>query len=360
MPGPNNAAWQIYRHSREAWQAVYEDCKAARQLIDIEEYIILDDAAGRPLIDILMQKARQGLRVRLLIDSAGSFSAAHSPELLQELRSAGILLKVFNPIEPRRLNRAFAWLFRDHRKIIVIDNEVAHIGGVCFQANMAAWRDTQIRITGPILGEFKRTFEEMWIKGPTGQYARFKRGAVAPDGFQILINAPRFRQRYFYHELLNRIREASDRVWITTPYFIPNYRFYRALRRAARRGADVRMIVADKSDHNIVDRASDFHIGPALQNGVAVHRYLPALLHAKTAVIDDWATVGSCNIDNLSFVFNHEANLAGTNREFVGAVAAMFEEDLAHTREIRPLEWQHRPWTAKVLEALTWPLHRVL
>jgi cardiolipin synthase len=356
----DSSPWQFYLSPRPAWQAVYADCAAAKYSIDVEEYILLNDEAGKPLFDILKQKAQAGVSIRLLIDSAGSFSTTHSYVLLNELRTAGVKVKIFNHIEPRRLNSAFAWFLRDHRKIIVIDNIAAHIGGVCFEAAMADWRDTQIRITGPILPEFKRVFEEMWKKGTKGRYARFKKGTISPDGFQVLVNAPRFLQRYVYHELLNRIRSATERIWITTPYFIPNYRFYRALRRAVQRGVDVRLLVADRSDHPFVDRASDFHVGPALQAGIKVYRYFPAILHAKSAVIDDWATIGSCNIDNLSFLLNHEANLVGTNPQFVQGVIKIFVEDIKNLKHMVLDEWLERPWTAKMLEFLTWPLHRVM
>lgn len=352
--------WRFYLNSHSAWQAVYADCAVAKESIDIEEYILLDDEAGKPLLAILKERADAGVRVRLLIDSAGSFSTTHSPALLAELREAGIKVQIFNPIEAQRLNRAFSWLFRDHRKIVVVDSSVAHIGGVCFQANMADWRDTQVRLTGPVVQEFVRVFEEMWKKGMSGKYARFKRGAVSSDGFQVLVNAPRFRQRYIYHELLGRIKSATNCIWISTPYFIPNYRFFRHLRRAALRGVDVRLMVAEKSDHTFVDRASDFHIEPALYDGIKVYQYSPSVLHAKSVLIDDWASVGSCNIDNLSFLFNHEANLMGTDPRFVEDVRHMFGKDFKESKRLTMEKWLKRPFSDKFLEYLTWPLHRVL
>lgn len=336
-----------------------QDCERATRSIDIEEYIFQNDSAGKPLFDCLMRRAMEGIRVRLLIDSAGSFSVAHSP-FLEELRVAGIEVSVWNPISFGHAHNLFAWYFRDHRKMLVVDNQFAHTGGVCLQADMRNWRDTQIRIQGPVVEQFARSFNHIWKASQSKKFSRVLPEPPTGEGFQILVNAPRFRQRYIYRELLTRIRRARRRIYITTPYFIPNYRFFHRLKAAVRRGVDVRILTVDKSDHTSVDRASDFHLGPALRAGIKVFRYSPSTLHAKSAVIDDWATVGSTNIDNLSLLLNHEANLTGTDPRFVADMAKIFLDDVERSKEMNLSEWNKRPLAAKLAERLTWPLHRLL
>lgn len=358
MPDIMSTEWQFFKTSAAAWEIMEKDCEAAQTSIDCEQYIFLNDEGGSRLYEILMRKAKEGVRVRLILDSAGSFSVTHSPAFLERLRAAGVELKVFNPIEVRKVHNAFIWVFRDHRKILVVDNKIGQIGGICLQGNMRDWRDTHIRITGDIVAEFIRTFDRMWRKG-LHRYPRFRREAPMADGFELIVNAPRLRQRYVYHTLLSRIRRARREVLITTPYFIPNYRFFRTLRRAVKRGVDVRLILANVSDHTFVDRASDFHVGPALRAGIRVYRYLPPVLHAKSIVIDDWATVGSTNIDNLSLLLNNEANLGGTAPRFVEELRAMFFTDIESSHELSAEEWRSRPLKAKILEKISWPLHRV-
>ncbi len=353
-------AWKFFLSSGEAWAAMITDCRGARQSIDIEEYIFLKDEAGEPLYRLLMEKARAGVRVRLILDSAGSFSVTHSPAFLRELRAAGIHLEIFNQIDIGEVHNILGWYFRDHRKILVVDGKIAHIGGVCLQADMRNWRDTQVRISGLIAPQFAYIFGKMWERGVRGHYMRFQKRGFTPDGFQVLINAPRLRQRFAYHELLRRMRAAKRRIWITTPYFIPNYRFFTTMRRAVRRGADVRLLLVTKSAHDFVDRAADFHVGPALRAGIRIFRYSPATLHAKGAIADDWATVGSMNIDNLSLLLNHEANLASVNSEFVSEVAGIFQKDIEQSKEIFRAEWKRRSRKTKLLERLTWPVHRLL
>ncbi len=358
-PASGSPQWRFFLTSAEAWRAMYDDCRKAVRSIDIEEYIFLNDAAGHPLFDILEEKARQGVTVRLILDSAGSFSVARSP-LLSRLRQAGVQVWEFNPIGAHRLHRIRAWFFRDHRKMLVVDGEVAHIGGVCLQANMADWRDTQLRITGNVVAEFTRAFEEMWTRHVSSKRVPLTRSEFSAEGFQLLANAPRLHQRRLYHELLRRIKAAKKRIYITTPYFIPSARFFRRLRNAARRKVDVRVLTANKSDHTFVDRASDFHMDALLRSGARAYRYMPSILHAKGAIMDDWATIGSANIDNLSFLFNHEANLASVHPDFVRDMELMFQEDIRASKELSLKEWRRRPLLAKVLEAITWPFHRLL
>ncbi len=357
-----DTSWQLYVRTEDAWQAMLNDCAKATRSIDLEQYIFLNDDIGKKFIDVFLRKAREGVKVRMLIDAAGSFSVYLS-NLQKELKSKGIELLFFNPFPTWVISNTTSWFFRDHRKILVVDQSVAHTGGVCGQENMATWRDTHVRVEGPLVKLMAEGFERMWEGSLWKEFFHFraKRPQILPDGFGFYTNSPHYGQRYFYWSLLDAIRGARKYIYLTSPYFIPDRRMFTALRLAAQRGGDVRILTVHKSDHNFIDFASSYYISPATRRGIRYYRYSASMLHAKSTVIDGrWATVGSSNIDNWSFVYNYEANIVGTAPKFVEEIKNMFLSDLTDAKEVNYAEWHRRPWLRKVLEKLARPLHRFM
>jgi cardiolipin synthase len=307
-----------------------------------------------------MRKARQGVRVRLLLDGGGSFGVFVSG-LPEEMQSAGVQVRFFNPISPWRVSNIFSWYFRDHRKIIVVDGKIGHVGGVCIEQIMADWRDTHLRIQDPVVGEMQEAFERMWEYVAKGGKRSFPKPASRSADLSFLTNSPRLRQRFVYWALINVIRGSTSHVYLTSPYFIPDPRFFRALRAAARRGVDVCLLVSGPSDHPFVDIASNSYYQRAFRAGIRIFRYQSRRLHAKAAVVDGkWATIGTTNLDNLSLLFNYEGNIATTNDKMISQLAAQFQEDLKNARELTRKEWRQRPRLQKFLEKIMWPFHRFL
>lgn len=355
-------SWQLYGRTEDAWTVMLEDCEQAVTSIDLEQYIFLDDAIGRKFIDLFARKAKEGVRVRVLVDSAGSFSVFTS-KFAKELRAKGIEFLFFNPFPTARLGHFFSWFLRDHRKMLIVDDRIAHTGGVCVDQKMTSWRDTLFRVEGPLVKLMADAFERMWKGSLWRQFFHFraKRPQTLPDGFGFYTNSPHFGQRYFYWALIDAIRGARKYIYLTSPYFIPDRRIFRALRLAAQRGVDVRILTVQKSDHNFIDFASSYYISPALHRGIRWFRYTASMMHAKSAVIDDrWATVGSSNVDNWSFVYNYEANVVSTNRKFIEEVKSMFLADLPNSREMDAESWSRRPWYRKLMERLVRPIHRFM
>lgn len=361
--------WQIFLHAHDAWEQMLADCRAAQVSIDLEQYIFEYDTIGKQFADILERKAREGVHVRLLCDAAGSFNFFNSVHA-HRLAASGIEVLFFNPIKPWRINTYVSWFFRDHRKLLIIDSHIGHIGGVGIHRRMERWRDTQVRIAGSVVHELEQAFDQMWNRTLEERFFRFsepsfdtdtRRGRSPAKHFYVLTNSPRFRQRFIYHSLIDAIRNAQSVIYLTAPYFIPDLRLTRVLRLAARRGVDVRLIIPDASDHPIVDRAAQSYFGVMLKAGVRIYLYRDHVLHAKTVIIDDgWASVGSANLDNLSLLFNYEVNLVGTNRAFVSQLREHFIADLRQSREVMFADWKNRSWIRKVLEAITWPIHKFL
>ena len=350
-------SWKFYTTVTEAWDAMYADIKAAKHSIDLEQYILEYSPATARSFDLLKEKALGGLRVRILCDMVGSYQVFDSP-VMRGLREAGAEVVFFNPISAWRVSSFSAWFFRDHRKLLIIDGNVAHTGGVGFNEHMADWRDTNICITGPVVDQMREAFDRMWVGERSGNLVRLKKPPEPREKFAFVTNAPKLRDHKLYKELSKSIRGARAYIYLTTPYFIPSLRFFRRLRNAARRGVDVRLLLPRASDSIIADVGAHSYFGLAMKAGIRIFLYGGRILHAKTGVIDDrWATVGSMNLDTQSFVFSYEGNLVTSDERCVGELKKQFFNDCSHAEEVQRSAWEKRSRIDRFLEALTWPIH---
>ena len=351
---------EFYTNTKQTWDALLAAIKEAKMSIDFEQYIFTIDDTGRKFIELFIEKAKQGVKIRLLFDMAGS-AGMYRSLLLPELHKFGIEIRFFNPIKAWRLLNFTANLFRDHRKITIIDKAIGFIGGVGIQSDMVSWRDTHLKVKGPLVADFADSFERVWTTVKRGTLVQTTTSRQFIKNFTLLTNAPRFHQRHIYQTLVSNIRNARSYIYLTTPYFIPDVPLFRALQVAARRGIDVRLIVPAIADHIFIDHARETYFTLALKAGIKIYRYLPVMMHAKTAAIDDeWATAGSFNLDSLSFLFNHEANVASTDAGFVAKIKEQFELDLKSCEEVKYEEWIKRSFRKKFLELMTWPVHGLL
>lgn len=355
--------WKFFLDSRSAWDAMLAACRGAKKSIDYECYIFHYDEIGKKFISIFEKKAREGVRVRLLFDAAGSYPL-FSSNRVENLKHQGIEILFFNPISPWRIGNVFSWFFRDHRKILVVDGHVGFTGGVNVSERMELWRDTQVRCAGESAHQLQKAFDTIWASTRQGVFLgyRQKKSPSPNNPFLFFPNSP--RHRLYYKELFLRLRHARHFIYLTTAYFVPNIRLFRLLTRAARRGVDVRILLPEKTDIRIAGFAAASYFGLALKNGIRIFQYQngrSSILHAKTAVIDDqWASVGSANLDSLSLLFNHEGNLVSLEKEFIKKVKTHFEQDLKNAREVQYVKWLRRPWHEKFLEYISWPLHGIL
>ncbi len=292
-----------------------------------------------------------------MVGSSGFYISSVS----EELKKAGIEVYFFNPVSPWRITNFTSNFFRTHKKILIIDGNICHIGGVNIRDDMRFWRDTNVRFTGELVEEARHIFARMIQIIIQKRFLPFKRPDVFIKNFAIRTNSPHFRQRFIYNEMIDMIRNAKDHIYLTTPYFVPDLRFFRVLRLAAKRGVDVRLLIPKTSNYLMVDLACQSYFTLLLKSGVKIHLYNHHLLHAKTAVIDDtWATVGSFNLDSLSFLFNYEVNVVSTDQEFAEGVKKQFFEDAKESLVVIPKDWYHRSFIQKILEGCSWPFHKFL
>jgi cardiolipin synthase len=355
------------------YESMFDAIELARDHINLEFYIVEDDEIGRRFAERLIRKSSEGIAVRLMYDSVGSLATPH--DFFERLRAAGIQVLEFNPVNPLETRKDWSVNNRDHRKIVVVDGEVAFIGGINISgvyssgsspgssgSGSAGWRDTNVRLRGPAVVQIQLLFLNAWVlQGGGAKDERDWFPAQPPRGnhlVRVIASEPEAAEPAIYLTLLSVLEHAEISISMTMAYFVPDEQTLFALMRAARRGVDVKIIVPSKSDFWAVFHAGRAHYADLLRAGVQLYERQETLLHAKTAVIDGvWSTVGSSNIDLRSFLHNAEVNVVILGTGFANEMNAMFERDLARSVQIDPVRWKRRPlrdrtveWVAEIWE----------
>ncbi len=338
---PGNAV-RLLKDAGENYPAWLEAIQSAEQWVLFESYIVHEDAAGREFAEALAAKARQGVRVRLLYDWMGGLGRA-SEALWRPLREAGVEVRCFNP---PRLADPFAWLRRDHRKSIVVDDRVAFVSGLCVGRmwvgepgrGIDPWRDTGVELRGPAVAEVARAFAEVWAEA--GPPLPKEEGAFPPPpaagdvALRVVADTP-FRTGALRLDTLVAAL-ARRTLWLADAYFAGTALYVQALRAAARDDVDVRLLVPGAgSDLGIVQAISRAGYRPLLEAGVRVFEWSGPMMHAKTAVADGhWARVGSTNLNAASWLGNWELDVVVEDDHFGAAMEEMYLRDLAQATEI--------------------------
>jgi len=331
--------------------------EAARSSVLLEIYLFESGAVATRFINALVQAAARGVIVKLLVDDFGASGLAESDR--QRLRQAGVDLLFYNPI---RLSKWLGNFFRDHRKLLIVDGEVAYVSGTGITDDFddpvrpeRSWRETTLTICGPVMSDWQFLFVEAWnhyasepLQLPpasTTQYSEDLTGRVAPTG--------NHRVQDIRRSLYNRVHHAKARVWLSTAYFVPSRKLLRALVRAASRGVDVRLLFpGPHTDHPAIRHAGRRYYSRLLRHGVRIYEYQPRFLHAKTLLCDDWVSIGSSNFDRWNFRWNLEANQEISDARFAREVRLMLENDFADSAEINRERWSQRPWRVRWRERL--------
>jgi cardiolipin synthase len=341
---------------------MYVDCLRARKSIEFEQYILRDDAAGRRFLDLFVLKAREGLNVRLMLDGVGSRNLLASP-MVDEIRRAGGRVYFYNVLGWRNLFSLEKWFPRNHNKTMLVDGEIAFIGSVCLSEEMRHWRDMHVRCTGEVAADVREDFRHLWdqaarrITIPSGRAKSHKSGAP----WKYVVSHQLLRPNALYRELLREIRKARSSVCLVTPYFLPPWHLRRALRAAARRGVDVRVMRSERTDVPFADYVSHSYYPKLLKLGMRIFHFSRTVLHAKYAVIDDrWATIGSTNMDYLSLLRNREANIVVRDAPTVAAIRGHFDRDLLDCKEAGMAYYYRIPLVQKVIGYLGRGMRRVL
>lgn len=351
--------YSLTRTSKEGWASILADIENSKHSIECELFIVGTDEIGRELLDALRKKSKQGVKVRLLIDAAGSYLLYLANDLKAELRADGIQLSFFNhfiPMYPRTLT---LWYFRNHRRSIIIDEKVGYTGGICFGKEMEEWRETMVRIENDeSVMDMQQAFNRNWKLSERKIFE--KRIVPTQKDWVYVTNAPLPGRRYLYKEIIKLIKKSEKEIFLTTPYFVPDFIFARALLRAAKRGVKVHLLIPEHSDHRFVDHAGDFYKEKLIKHGVSIYRYTKSMIHTKTGIFDDTAFIGSMNLDNVSMHYNFEGGFVIKDRNCVAELREHFMEDVKDIEAITMSGWRARPLKEKVLMYITWPIRKLL
>ncbi|BBE09204.1 cardiolipin synthetase [Mycoavidus cysteinexigens] len=348
---------RILINGAATFAAIFAALERATQYVMVQFFIVRDDRLGRQLKDILLDKAAAGVRVYFLYDGIGSHELPR--HYTESLRAGGV--EVYRFAARRFVNR-FQLNFRNHRKLVVVDGERAFVGGhnvgieyLGEEPPLAPWRDTHIEVLGPAVHDLQAVFIEDWYwatqRVPVLEPSRPCAPLKAEMHCLVIPSGPADPYEtclLFFIELINAARQ---RVWISTPYFVPDEALFVALRLAVMRGLDVRILLPARSDHTVVFEASTLYAYDAVRAGVKLLRYRPGFLHQKVVLIDEAAAaIGSANLDNRSFRLNFELMVLTLDATFAAEVSKMLEADFALADAVALAEYiKLPPWRRTVM-----------
>jgi len=350
FPYTHSNSIQVLVDGEATFDAIYEMISASKEYVLFQTYIFREDSVGKRFAELLKRKAQEGVAIYFLYDEIGSYQLTR--KFLNTLRDEGIHVRAFHTT--RGKGNRFQLNFRNHRKIIVVDGKVAAVGGINFgdeylglSKRFGPWRDTHIRIHGPAAQAVQWSFLEDWYWASGNTLNVNWEEEVAEDGNEVALVIPMGPADtietcglFFVHA----INSAQRRIWIASPYFVPDKQVICALQLAALRGCDVRIMLPERPDHLLV-YLSSFHFiaETAIADRITFYRYQPGFLHQKVLLVDDeMAAIGTANLDNRSFRLNFEIMVAVMGGHFAHSVEAMLLEDFKHCRKVDPQEIEKR------------------
>lgn len=355
------------------YQAMLAAIATARDHVHLETYIFDGDEIGMRFADALIERQRAGVQVALIFDSVGSMATARS--FFERMSGTGIAVLEFNPLNPLSGHRR-SWTFnhRDHRKLLIVDGELAFIGGVNISKTYSSvpsgrrrqhdaegagsndgWRDTHLRIEGPVVAEFQKLFLATWARqeaAPLPDRNHFP--PLSAKGDEIIGAVGSSAEAHdspIYLALLSAIYRAQQQIHLTIAYFAPDRHLSKALVRAAQRGVDVKLVLPARSDFWAIFHLGRSYYAALLRGGVKIYEREGSVMHAKTMCIDGvWSTLGSSNMDLRSFLHNDEINAVILGRAFAAQMQATFADDLNESSPISHERWQRRSWKLRLKE----------
>ncbi len=356
----------VFTNGQQFYPALRDAIRAAEVSVNLEAYIFSSGKVADILIDALIDRAKAGVEVRLVLDAIGGSGLRRACRA--RLRDAGCQIHFYQPITWYRLHRINN---RTHRELLVVDGTVAFTGGAGIadwwmwpEGNCPPWRDTVVRLEGPIVAALQGVFAENWLEccgeiltGPRHFPALDHRGAMEV----MLVKSSPADRATVSRVVFQMLMEGAVRdVDISTPYFLPDRSLRRALVRTARRGARVRVLVPGAmTDQRLVRLASRRMYRELLEGGVQIFEYRPGMTHVKALIVDgSWAVVGTTNVDNRSFEHNDEVNVAARNTVVAARLRQDFETDLHASDAVGLSEWLSRPLVEKLLGPVCWILER--
>jgi cardiolipin synthase len=349
----------LLQNGPAAYRAMFAAIRSARNSIDLETFIFTDDEVGQKFASLLTDARRRGVVVNIIYDSFGSMDTAS--EFFSGLRQAGVSVVEFNPVNPLTAVHVWSLKHRDHRKLLIIDGKTGFTGGINITGDYEKglsgrprspdapdmWRDTDVEIEGPAVADLQRLFVDQWVKQTGNLLANADYFPEQDEPGDVMVRVIGSSQdsgfSRMYVTLVAAIWHAQRKVHITTAYFAPDAQLLRALERAGERGVEVGLILPRHSDYAVARYAAQTHYAELLQAGVKIYERNDAILHAKTVTIDGvWSSVGSTNLDWLSFAIDDEVNVSVLDAHFAQEMEQAFAADREQSTEVTREGWHHR------------------
>lgn len=352
----------LYFNGEDKFKQLIYDLEHAKKYIHIQYYIIRKDKLGKKIISILERKVKEGIEVRFLVDSMGSYTI--TKKSLKKYLAYGGKFEIFFPGLLPHVNTRIN--YRNHRKIVIIDGEYGYTGGfnvgdeyVNKNKKIGFWRDTHIRIKGEAVNDLTDRFLLDWCYASGEEIENFEKYYVqsinenGDTGIQIVTSGPDHNEEYIKNSFMKLINNAKERVFLETPYFVPDYPVHEALRISALSGVDVRIVIPGRPDHLFMKWAASAYIGELLAAGVKVYLYNNGFIHAKTIVADGKvSTVGTANMDMRSFCLNFEVNAFIFDDRIAKKVEEQFYKDIDVSKLVTLEDYNNRSRRLRVRESL--------
>lgn len=353
---------KILVNGEKKFKLLLKDLQAAESHIHMEYFIVVDDELGKKVLDILCDKAKAGVSVRLIYDDVGS---SISSKTKRKLSDSGVEHHAFMPVTFSRFTSKFN--YRDHRKIVVVDGKVGYVGGINIRKkydntydNEVFWRDTHLRLEGDAAGSLQSSFLLNWdfVSNAKIDIKKVIQKPLKETGnttaVQIVASGPDTDWASIMEALFSAINSANDYIYITSPYLIPNAEILAALTTASRSGVEVKVIIPKESDSWAAKYATDSYIEEFMDSGIKVYRYAKGFVHAKTIVIDDnLSSIGTANLDYRSFSINFEVNAMLYDKKLSSQMKKIFMEDLKDCEIVDLERWKNRPLSKKLKESFS-------
>jgi cardiolipin synthase A/B len=355
---------EILLNGDEIFPAKLRAIKAAKKSINYAQYVWEEGQPSEDVANALADRCRAGVAVNVLLDGVGALSMP--AEYRQRMVDSGCHVENFRPLSPFAIDKVN---YRNHRRILVADGRVGITGGSGTSGKWGGngqqedhWRDTDVWAEGPVVEQLQGAFAENWLEATGialggGDYFPSPVETKGEVAAQAVRSSPSGGSASMYTMYLLAMASAQQSIYITNPYFLPDRKMIDTLIETARKGVKVKLLLPGAIDHNLVRQASRSELGRLLQAGVEIYEYRPAMLHAKTMVVDSrWATVGSTNLDRRSFALNDEINLVVYNQAVAERLERVFQNDLTRSKQVTYESWKSRGFFSRFLEMLSIPV----
>lgn len=350
--------------SKDCTNLIKETIIKAEESIDIEAFYFREEGVGLEILNLLIDKAKEGLKIRLILDHLGSYALSNS-NILKVLLESNVKIKFFNSILPFSKNQKSLWFLRDHRRTILIDNKQLLTGSFCIGGPTNNWIEIGILIKDELnINKARRVFNKTWVKthGKTFNIGSVnKKDMSDTNDFNYITQSPLQLRKYIYKYYVRSIKNSSESIYIVVPYFMPNQRFIRRLIKASKRQVSVNLILSEETDVKILDLARNACIKNLLDNGINIY-FSKYMIHSKFTIFDNKeAFIGTMNLDSRSINYNYECGLKILNPECIKSLNTYIKDFLIkNSTKIELNSWNQRSLWLKTKERFFWFFRSIL